>query len=621
MDAGKVLNTTFKGAAETFPPRAAEKQGDDKSPAEEIRDSVVKTSREWQHQGKKLGTLAAASAGTLAIPLGAALLAPAMAAVILGPVGLIVGMVGIALEERHIGLGKMAGGLAGAAAGAGAGLVKGLAHQVFQGKGDPEEGKIALEKKAPTGAGPREPLFQKLLHKAEKKLFGKVPERTRETEIGESVAAFLAGGAAGVIVPAVAASLIGGPIGLVMSTLVGSLIGIVAGGAEENALGIGRTLGEATGTLIGKIRERLGGKKHPGASEQVKPQAVPSTPPAQHTAKKGLGKVLTESMQLISEPMVSFLIDASLISNRLFEEKPVQTMHFNSRPAPEVNRERLTDNFVRLTGIGGTPGSEDEIGGEVCRQLSSLGIPYKKTENGNIIATIPGTVKDAPTVLLSAHLDTVAATKAEAIRRDKETIFTDEHHILGADDRAGVAEIIEGVRSVLEKGAEHPEVKLVFTVQEESGLKGSTSLRQEEITSRPTLGFVVDSTDRRRLNLTNDSVITNPSSVKYSFSQEDPLVQVALRSMAEGGTLPRPTHAPIMMGAGSDANSDTFNSGLIRSLAIGTGGNDVHSPLENIRIDDMEKVARSVAGFITNSCDLRVDEKGDIVPRQAFSGT
>ena len=209
-------------------------------------------------------------------------------------------------------------------------------------------------------------------------------------------------------------------------------------------------------------------------------------------------------------------------------------------------------------------------------------------------------------------------TKAENIIIGPRRIHTNEKSILGADDRAGLAEILEGAESVIEQGLPHPEVKFVFTVDEERGLLGASRLKPEDISNRPTLGFVVDALDVKDVHLTNDAVIVNPSSVKYNYSQDDPLVQVVYRSMTNAGLAPRPIPAPILTGAGSDANTKAFNSGKIRTIAVGAGERDMHTPLEYIKIDDLEQAARHVVGYITNSCDLRV--QGDqIVPRKAFS--
>jgi putative aminopeptidase FrvX len=84
--------------------------------------------------------------------------------------------------------------------------------------------------------------------------------------------------------------------------------------------------------------------------------------------------------------------------------------------------------------------------------------------------------------------------------------------------------------------------------------------------------------------------------------------------MTNAGLKPRPIPAPILTGAGSDANTRAFNGGKIRSLAVGAGERDIHTTLEYIKIKDLEQAARHVVGYLTNSCDLKV-EGDQIVPR------
>ena len=305
-----------------------------------------------------------------------------------------------------------------------------------------------------------------------------------------------------------------------------------------------------------------------------------------------------------------------MATNGLFAEKPVQTMDFSSRPLPKVNRERLIKNFVEIASIYGPSGEEKLVGEDLVKRTTALGATAQTTEDGTVIATLKATpgYEDAPTVMLSAHQDTVEATNPDAIRVSDYKIHTDGKHILGADDRAGIAQILEGLQSVLEQGQPHPEVKLVFPVDEERGLRGAGRLQPEDISQRPTLGFVVDALDVNTLHLTNDAVLLQPRSKKYSFSQADPVAQVALRSMAQAGTTPKVRHAPILTGAGSDANTPAFNSGHIRSLAVGVGEQNMHTGMEQIKTDDLERAALHVVGYITNACDLKV--QGDkIVPR------
>ncbi|MBN9417446.1 hypothetical protein ABS71_06470 [bacterium SCN 62-11] len=559
------------------------------------------------HQGKKLGTLAMVSYATAALPLMAltaginvipdALFGPAAIGTMIGAMAL------SAWEEKHIGVGKQLGRVAGAAVGAGVGLVRGLAAQVVGPEDAPS--KVEIHKQLPGQAKAFRPLVQRGLDGA----LGPIQSRSKALEISELVGATASTLVVAYTVPGMIGNAIGGPVGNALATtLIGPLSGMVLGGLVESTLGVGRGAGELVGRVIDKIK--------PPSSE-----AVEAPKPKTELSKPGLLKRGFLSMNgLIGQPVVGFLLDTTILGNRLLAQKPIQSMHFEERPVATVNRERLIHNFVSLAGIHGPSGEEKLVGDELQARLSKLGIASERRDDGTILATLPATkgYEDSPTVMLSAHQDTVMPTKAENIIVGPRRIHTNEKTILGADDRAGLAEILEGTQSVLEQGLAHPEVRFVFTVDEERGLLGASRLKPEDISNRPTLGFVVDALDVKDVHLTNDAVIVNPSSVKYNYSQDDPLVQVVYRSMTNSGLTPRPIPAPILTGAGSDANTRAFNSGKIRSMAVGAGERDMHTPLEYIKIDDLEQAARHVVGYITNSCDLQV--QGDqIVPRKAFS--
>lgn len=164
-----------------------------------------------------------------------------------------------------------------------------------------------------------------------------------------------------------------------------------------------------------------------------------------------------------------------------------------------INGERLLATFFEFARINSPSRHEGEMAQRVTELLQDLGIEVfiddagKKLggETGNLIARLPGTI-DAPPLLFCAHIDTVEPTSALQIQRhDDATITSDGATILGADDKAGVAAIIEMLRSLLASGVPRPPLELVFTIAEEVGLMGSTVLDYSRITA--THGFVPDS--------------------------------------------------------------------------------------------------------------------------------
>lgn len=577
-----------------------------------VREAIAESQDTWSHEISKLATLGTAAAGAFLLPVAVATAVPALAGFAFSAAGPLTALALTSIEESQIGIGKHVGSLLGTVVGSAVGAGTGLAR-VALGHDNLEPARYDLPERAPTGRRAHEALLPTAMHAVERKITGHDVQRTHAVELGENIGAFVASSAAGLAVPFLAAGTIGGPVGIIMSSLIGSVLGIIAGGAEESLIGVGRFAGEMAGQAYDGVRKLMG--KPPTAPAGV----IASQPHAKGAIGKGaawVGHKILEGLEVLSEPLVTFMLDASGVTNHLFGEKAWQTTGFQQRTMPNIDRQRVLDTFTELAGIPGTWHHEQEIGKAICDRLDAMGIPWTKNADGSVIGTLAGTVADAPTVLLSSHQDTVKPTAASALRQNERKFYTDGRHVLGGDDRAGCTEILEGVRYVLENKLDHPEVKLVFTTGEEAGLRGADNLKTSDISNRPTLGFVVDSTDIHNIFLTNDSVIITPDSVKYNFSQEDPLIQVTMRSMADAGTPLRVIHAPIMTGAGSDANTPAFNSGPIRSLAVGAGESDIHTGFENIKKDGLVQGAKHVVGYVTNACDLKVD--GDkIVARYA----
>jgi putative aminopeptidase FrvX len=570
---------------------------------EQNAQTVAHTKDDWGVMGQKLGALALVSAGSATIPFRAIMAFPNMP--LPAAIALSIGtMAGLAIEERKIGIGKKIGKLIGSTLGTAAGHAKAQLGLHSTNSKTP----IELKRVSPDQVKKFEALAPRLLHSGQKLLSGAEAQRTRSVEFGELIGATAGVMATSYLVPKLAVAIAGESsiIASVAGTLVGPLAGMIVGGWQENTLGLGRAAGELVGTGLSKLGI---GDTMPVDMEVPKFLGAQSEPGALKKAFLGLNKA-------IAEPIIGPLVDATVASNGLFAEKPVQTMNFSERPQPTVNRERLIKNFVELASIYGPSGEEELVGQELIKRTQELGATTKMTDDGSVIATIKATpgFEDAPTVLLSAHQDTVEPTSADSIRVTEYKIHTDGSHILGADDRAGIAQILEGIQSVQEQGQAHPELKLVFPVDEERGLRGAARLHPDEISTRPTLGFVVDALDVNTLHLTNDAVILTPRSTKYTFKQSDPIAQVALRSMAQAGTNPKVRHSPILTGAGSDANTPGFNSGHIQSIAVGVGEQNMHTGMEQIKTNDLERAARHVVGYITNACDLKV-EGDDIVPR------
>lgn len=157
------------------------------------------------------------------------------------------------------------------------------------------------------------------------------------------------------------------------------------------------------------------------------------------------------------------------------------------RPASEAEQARLADTFAALCRIPSPFGRERACADHVISVLRGLGVRADEDEAGNLLARIPG--RGGSSVLLCAHLDTVEpAAPIDPVLVDGG--WENAHNgILGADNKAAVAVILEVARRAVVEGAPLG-LELLFTVSEEDALAGAK--RFDAARLRSAFGFVFD---------------------------------------------------------------------------------------------------------------------------------
>ncbi len=94
-------------------------------------------------------------------------------------------------------------------------------------------------------------------------------------------------------------------------------------------------------------------------------------------------------------------------------------------------------------------------------------------DTGNVIAVFEATRAGIPPLMLNSHLDTVVPGRSiRPLIRDG-VITSDGTTILGADNRAGLAAILDGMLRIHDEGVAHGRIEILLTVCEEIGLLGA----------------------------------------------------------------------------------------------------------------------------------------------------
>lgn len=178
------------------------------------------------------------------------------------------------------------------------------------------------------------------------------------------------------------------------------------------------------------------------------------------------------------------------------------------------NKKRLLDTFLELVRTDSESLHEKQMQELLAAKLSALGCSvyvdragkkYGTDARGNIIASFKGTVKSKP-FLLCAHMDTVSPGRGVKPVVKKDRITSDGSTILGADDKAGIAVILETLSVLKETGVKHPPVEILFTLTEESGMYGSKNLEYKKLKSRE--GLILDNEETEFLLVQGPAVNT-----------------------------------------------------------------------------------------------------------------
>ncbi|MEN6641431.1 MAG: M20/M25/M40 family metallo-hydrolase [Armatimonadia bacterium] len=149
-----------------------------------------------------------------------------------------------------------------------------------------------------------------------------------------------------------------------------------------------------------------------------------------------------------------------------------------------IDSQAMRAEFEELVRIDSLSGQEEQMALAVTRKLEAMGLTVQRDQagehigsrTGNVIAIVPATDPSMPTVMLNAHIDTVAPGCSIEVGCKGDMLCSVGDTILGADDKAGVTIILTALREVMEQGLSHGELQVVFTVAEEIGLHGAQGL-------------------------------------------------------------------------------------------------------------------------------------------------
>jgi tripeptide aminopeptidase len=299
------------------------------------------------------------------------------------------------------------------------------------------------------------------------------------------------------------------------------------------------------------------------------------------------------------------------------------------RPASEAERARLNETFAELCRISSPFGSERAIADDVTARLRAMGLDVSEDDAagpaqagaGNLLARIAprGSAAGRPGgerwILLCAHLDTVEQTAPiDPVVVDGGWENANDG-ILGADNKAAVAVILEVARRATVEGTPVG-IELLFTVAEENGLLGAAHFDASRLRSE--FGYVLD-----HATPIGEVVTASPTYYRVGAEFHGRAAHAGIRPEEGRSAILAAALAIAAMPAGRIDAETTANVG---SVTGGVGSTNVVAErarlLAEARSIDPEKAETTVArmidaitdGAATAECDV------DITTKRLFSG-
>lgn len=214
-----------------------------------------------------------------------------------------------------------------------------------------------------------------------------------------------------------------------------------------------------------------------------------------------------------------------------------------------ILQDRIVNEFLELVQVDSETKHEAQISEVLKEKFGSLGLNVFEDDTrdttghgaGNLIITWEADqAEQAPKLLFTCHMDTVTPGNGiKPVLGEDGWIRSDGTTILGSDDKAGIAALLEAIRVIKENNIPHGKIQFVITVGEESGLVGARALDPQYLDAD--LGYALDSNGEvgsiavAAPTQAKVTMIINGKSAHAGVNPEDGIsaIQVAAKSIAK----------------------------------------------------------------------------------------
>ena len=170
-----------------------------------------------------------------------------------------------------------------------------------------------------------------------------------------------------------------------------------------------------------------------------------------------------------------------------------------------INLERLASVFTALCEIDSPSKQEGRVAAYLKSVFVAMGAEVSEDDSakqtgsdcGNLFVRFPDGGLDREPVFFNCHMDTVLPATGVKVKREGEVFTSAGDTVLGSDDKAGIAVLIEVMLTLQEKNIPYGPVEYIFTTCEEVGLMGAKALDPSAIKAK--IGYALDSSGINRV--------------------------------------------------------------------------------------------------------------------------
>ncbi len=271
-----------------------------------------------------------------------------------------------------------------------------------------------------------------------------------------------------------------------------------------------------------------------------------------------------------------------------------------------MSDKRITDLFLQLVQIDSPSRHEQNVRKFLVGYMRKLGYRPRVDKKGNIHVLIHGTAVHGPTILLNAHMDTVVPGNGVKPIIKKDRIVSDGTTVLGADDKAGIAAILELMHLLQEQKVNFKTLKIIFTVEEEIGLQGAKQLTYDDVAADycfvldcdGDVGTIVHRAPAQEIMFFR----IKGKSAHAGLNPEDGInaIQIASKAIAslKLGRIDRETTANVGIISGGAATNIIPDEVTVKAEARSHDEEKLHNQVK-IMIAAFEKAAAQAKGLVT----------------------